>query len=143
METKPPTVMGTRILSDPAGTSCAGADIPPAKIKSAERATTHLLKTGMMNLPSFLRRTAKTRSSANGELSRGVVTQNVMGNAFSGQGQRRWLEGRVAELERQIGQQAVEIDFLKVCLQRIEEQRMPQASSGNPRSTGKSAKRRA
>jgi hypothetical protein len=27
-------------------------------------------------------------------------------------------------LERRIGQQALEIDFLKACLQRIEEQRM-------------------
>ena len=33
------------------------------------------------------------------------------GNAFPGNGQRRWCEGRVAELERKIGQQAVEIDF--------------------------------
>ena len=63
------------------------------------------------------------------------------GNAFPGQGQRRWSEGKVAELERKIGQQAVEIDFLKGCLQRIEEQRMLQASSGNPRSTAKSAKK--
>ena len=57
------------------------------------------------------------------------------GNAFPGNGQRRWSEGRVAELERKIGQQAVEIDFLKGCLQRIEEQRMLQASTGNPPST--------
>jgi transposase-like protein len=63
------------------------------------------------------------------------------GNAFPGQGQRRWSEGKVAELERKIGQQAVEIDFLKACLQRIEEQRMLQASTGSPRSTGKSAKK--
>ncbi len=59
------------------------------------------------------------------------------GNAFPGNGQRRWSEGRVAELERKIGQQAVEIDFLKACLQRIEEQRMLQASTGNPRSTAR------
>lgn len=63
------------------------------------------------------------------------------GNAFPGNGQRRWSEGRVAELERKIGQQAVEIDFLKACLQRIEEQRMLQASTGSPRSIGKSAKK--
>ncbi len=63
------------------------------------------------------------------------------GNAFLGNGQRRWSEGRVAELERKIGQQAVEIDFLKACLRRIEEQRMLQASSGSPRSTGRSAKK--
>ncbi|HTF64437.1 MAG TPA: hypothetical protein VK638_17275, partial [Edaphobacter sp.] len=53
--------------------------------------------------------------------------------------QRRWSEGRVAELERKIGQQAVEIDFLKGCLQRIEEQRMLPASTGSPRPARKSA----
>src|ERR1700694_5524377 len=46
------------------------------------------------------------------------------GNAYPGCGKRRWAEDRVAELERKIGQQALEIDFLKGCLQRIEEQRM-------------------
>jgi transposase len=87
------------------------------------------------------------------EVARGVeVSPNVLqrwrrefrhapGNAFPGQGQRRWSEGKIAELERKIGQQAVEIDFLKACLQRIEEQRMLQASIGNPRSTGKSLKK--
>src|ERR1035441_3469242 len=81
------------------------------------------------------------------EVARGLeVNPNVLqrwrrefrqapGNAFSGNGQRRWSEGRVSELERKIGQQVVEIDFLKGCLQRIEEQRMLQASSGSPRST--------
>jgi transposase-like protein len=63
------------------------------------------------------------------------------GNAFPGNGQRRWSEGRVAELERKIGQQVVEMDFLKGRLQRIEEQRMLQASSGSPRSSGRSAKK--
>ena len=63
------------------------------------------------------------------------------GNAFSGLGKRRWEEGRVAQLERKIGQQTLEIDFLKGCLQRIEEQRMLQASNGNPRFTGKSGKK--
>jgi len=62
------------------------------------------------------------------------------GNAFPGRGQRRWSEGRIAELERKIGQQTLEIDFLKGCLQRIEEQRMLQASNGNPPSTGRSRK---
>jgi transposase-like protein len=57
------------------------------------------------------------------------------GNAYPGFGKRRWAEGRVAELERKIGQQALEIDFLKGCLQRIEEQRMLQALNGKPRST--------
>jgi transposase len=62
-------------------------------------------------------------------------------NVFPGQGQRRWSEGRVAEVERKIGQQTLEIDFLKGCLQRIEEQRMLQALSGNPPSTGRSGKK--
>ena len=43
------------------------------------------------------------------------------GNAFPGNGQGRWSEGRIAELERKIGQQVLEIDFLKGCLQRIDE----------------------
>jgi transposase-like protein len=62
------------------------------------------------------------------------------GNAFPGNGKQRWSEGRIAELERKVGQQALEIDFLKGCLQRIEEQRMLQALIGNPRSTAKSKK---
>src|SRR5215470_5961387 len=57
------------------------------------------------------------------------------GNAFPGQGKQRWAEGRIAELERKVGQQTLEIDFLKGCLQRIEEERMLQALNGNPRST--------
>ena len=63
------------------------------------------------------------------------------GNAFPGAGKRRWEETRVAQLERKVGQQALEIDFLKGCLQRIEEQRMLQALSGSPRSTGRSKKK--
>ena len=63
------------------------------------------------------------------------------GNAFPGNGKQRWAEGRIAELERKIGQQALEIDFLKGCLQRIEEQRMLQALSGSPQSTGRSKKK--
>jgi transposase len=62
------------------------------------------------------------------------------GNAFPGAGKRRWSEGRIAELERKIGQQTLEIDFLKGCLQRIEEQRMLQALSGKPQSTKRSGK---
>ncbi len=63
------------------------------------------------------------------------------GNVFPGHGKQRWSEGRMAELERKIGQQTLEIDFLKGCLQRIEEQRMLQAVTGNPRSTGRSKKK--
>jgi transposase-like protein len=36
------------------------------------------------------------------------------GNAFPGLGRRRWDDPKVAQLERKVGQQAVEIDFLKV-----------------------------
>src|ERR1700689_2934995 len=61
-------------------------------------------------------------------------------NAFPGTGKRRWDETQQAKLERKIGQQTLEIDFLKGCLQRIEEQRMLQALTGDPRSTGKSGK---
>ena len=56
-------------------------------------------------------------------------------NAFPGMGKRRWDETKVAQLERKVGQQAVEIDFLKGCLQKLEEQRMLQAVTGRPRFT--------
>ncbi len=87
------------------------------------------------------------------EVARGLeVNPNVLhrwrlefrqapGNAFPGHGSPRWSEGRIAELERKIGRQAVEIDFLKGCLQRIEEQRMLQASIGHRPSTGRSRKK--
>jgi transposase len=60
------------------------------------------------------------------------------GNAFPGLGKRRWDEGHVAQLERKIGQQTLEIDFLKGCLQRIDEQRKLQALNGKPLSTSRS-----
>src|SRR6201982_557892 len=63
------------------------------------------------------------------------------GNAFPGLGKKRWDDTQQAKLERKIGQQTLEIDFLKGCLQRIEEQRMLQAVTGNPRSTGRSKKK--
>jgi transposase-like protein len=84
-----------------------------------------------------------------GEVARGLeVNPNVLhrwrrefrqgpGNVFPGNGKQRWSEGKIAELERKIGQQTLEIDFLKGCLQRIEEQRMLQAVTGNPASTGR------
>jgi transposase len=87
------------------------------------------------------------------EVARGLeVSANVLhrwrrefrqgsGNVFPGNGQRRWSAGKIAELERKIGQQTLEIDFLKRCLQRIEEQRMLQALTGSPRSSGKSLKK--
>ncbi len=63
------------------------------------------------------------------------------GKVFPGSGKPRWSEGRIAELERKVGQQTLEIDFLKGCLQRIEEQRTLQALTGGPRSTKKSQKK--
>ena len=63
------------------------------------------------------------------------------GNVFPGNGTQRWADGRIAEGARTGGQQALEIDFLQGCLQRIEEQRMLQALTGNPRSTGRSRKK--
>ena len=93
------------------------------------------------------------RGVSMGEVASGLeVNPNVLyrwrrefrqgpGNAFHGNGKQRWSEGRVAELERKIGQQALEIDFLKGCLQRIEEARMLQVSNGNPQSAGRSKKK--
>ena len=93
------------------------------------------------------------RGSSIGEVARALeVNPNVLhrwrreirqgsGNVFPGHGKQRWADGRIAELERKIGQQALEIDFLKGCLQRIEEQRMLQVLTGNPPSTKKSKKK--
>ena len=51
--------------------------------------------------------------------------------AFPGLGKRKPEESQVAELERKIGQQTLEIDFLKRVLQRVEEARMLQATGSN------------
>lgn len=61
-------------------------------------------------------------------------------SAFSGEGRKRVEETQVAELERKVGQQAMEIDFLKGCLRQIEELRKSQAETANPPSAGKSGK---
>jgi len=58
--------------------------------------------------------------------------------AFPGSGRRGAEPDRVAQLERKVGQQALEIDFLKGCLQSIEEQRGLQAGELKPPSTGRS-----
>jgi transposase-like protein len=50
--------------------------------------------------------------------------------AFPGVGQKRMEETRIAELERKIGQQVLEIDFLKRALQHVEQQRQLRAASG-------------
>lgn len=47
--------------------------------------------------------------------------------AFPGGGRGRSEPDRTAQLERKIGQQALEIDFLRGCLRRIEQQRQLQA----------------
>jgi len=58
-----------------------------------------------------------------GEVARALeVSPNVLhrcrrefrtgpGDAFPGQGKQRWAEGRIAELERKIGQQALGLIF--------------------------------
>jgi len=53
--------------------------------------------------------------------------QEYGGKAFAGNGQRRADESYVAELEREVGRQALEIDFLRRRLQHVEEQRKLQA----------------
>lgn len=55
--------------------------------------------------------------------------------AFPGRGQRREEAGRLALLERKVGQQALEIDFLRGCLQHVEEQRRLQALTTRGSST--------
>jgi len=47
--------------------------------------------------------------------------------AFVGPGQSSADENRIAELERKVGRQALEIDFLRRCLQSVEQQRKLQA----------------
>jgi transposase len=47
--------------------------------------------------------------------------------AFAGNGKSRAEENHVSELERKVGRQALEIDFLRRCLQHVEEQRKLQA----------------
>jgi transposase len=58
-------------------------------------------------------------------------------HAFSGVGKKRAEESRVAELERKVGQQAMEIDFLKRALQHVEEQRLLRALNNGAPSTGR------
>ena len=62
-------------------------------------------------------------------------------HAFSGVGKKRGEESRVAELERKVGQQAMEIDFLKRALQHVEEQRLLRALHNGAPSTNRSTKK--
>jgi transposase-like protein len=55
--------------------------------------------------------------------------------AFAGPGISRAEEQRIAALERKVGRQAVEIDFLRGCLQHVEEQRRLQALTTRGSST--------
>jgi len=61
--------------------------------------------------------------------------------AFAGKGRKLAEADRVAELERKIGQQTLEIDFLKRALQHVEEQRQLRALGGGARSMSRSGKK--
>ena len=61
--------------------------------------------------------------------------------AFNGAGKKRAEETKVAELERKIGQQSMEIDFLKRALQRVEEQRLLRALNSGAPSISRSTKK--
>jgi len=64
--------------------------------------------------------------------------------AFPGNGSRPQSKldaDRIAELERKIGQQAMEIEFLKKALRRFREHRLPVVANGNAVSISKSGKR--
>jgi transposase-like protein len=64
--------------------------------------------------------------------------------AFPGKGARpqpRLDAERIAELERKIGQQTMELDFLKKALRRFREHPLPAAVNGNAGSMSKSGKR--
>jgi transposase-like protein len=61
--------------------------------------------------------------------------------AFAGNGKTRAEENHVAELERKVGRQALEIDFLRRCLQHVEEQRKLQAFTTRGSSTRSSKKK--
>jgi len=65
--------------------------------------------------------------------------------AFPGKGshpQSRLDAERIVELERKIGQQTMEIDFLKKALRRFREQALPVVGNGAVASMRKSGKRR-
>jgi transposase len=63
------------------------------------------------------------------------------GNAFPGFGKKRWDDTQQAKLERKIGQQTLEIDFLKRALQHVEEQRLLRALNNGAQSTKRSRKK--
>ena len=59
----------------------------------------------------------------------GRALEKFGARAFPGVGQKREEETRLAELERKIGQQVLEIDFLRRALQRVEDERRLRAAS--------------
>ena len=61
--------------------------------------------------------------------------------AFPAVGRKRAEESRMAELERKIGQQTLEIDFLERAWQQVEEQRRLRALDGGAASTRKSKRK--
>ena len=61
--------------------------------------------------------------------------------AFNGAGKKRAEETQIAELERKIGQQTIQIDFLKRALQHVEEQRLLRALNNGAPSTSRSRKK--
>lgn len=61
--------------------------------------------------------------------------------AFQGVGKKGAEESRIADLERKVGQQALEIDFLKRALQHVEEERLLRALSTGAASTSTSKKK--
>lgn len=67
--------------------------------------------------------------------------RELRGKAFPGEGQRREVTTPVADLERKIGRQALEIDFLQRCLQHVEEQRRLQALT-SPNSLARTSRKK-
>src|SRR5579871_1309810 len=61
--------------------------------------------------------------------------------AFVGVGKKRAEESQVAELERKVGQQAMEIESLRRARQHVEEQRLLRALNNGAPSTGRSKKK--
>ena len=61
--------------------------------------------------------------------------------AFSGHGKAHSQDSEIAELQRKIGRQAMEIDFLQRCLQHVEEERKLQALNIRHSSTRTSKKK--
>ena len=91
----------------------------------------------VFNVPKLLNGLIGTRLEVNPNvLQRWKREQRDYGSkAFTGNGKSRAEENHVAELERKVGRQALEIDFLRRCLQHVEEQRKLQALTTRSSST--------